>query len=169
MIRSFNANKPFDRFTLEQIAGDLLPDATDETRIATAFHRNTMTNSEGGTNDEEFRSAAIVDRVNTTMAVWMGTTIACAQCHDHKYDPLSQADFFRLYAFFNNTQDADRNDESPTFPIESAEQKRRKAELKAEIESLERTLETPTPETIAGQACWEKAFEVGLDWSDAPA
>ncbi len=142
-IRSFNANKPFDRFTLEQIAGDLLPDATDETRIATAFHRNTMTNSEGGTNDEEFRSAAVVDRVNTTMAVWMGTTIACAQCHDHKYDPLSQADFFRLYAFFNNTQDADRNDEGPTLPIESAERKRRKAGLKSEIEAAERAVRAP--------------------------
>ena len=99
-----------------------------------------MTNNEGGTNDEEFRNAAIVDRVNTTMAVWMGTTIACAQCHDHKFDPLSQADFFRLFAFFNNTQDADRGDESPTLPIESPEQKRRKSELKAEIEGLEKTL-----------------------------
>ena len=143
VIRSFNANKPFDRMTLEQIAGDLLPDATDETRIATAFHRNTMTNSEGGTNDEEFRSAAVVDRVNTTMAVWMGTTIACAQCHDHKYDPLSQADFFRLYAFFNNTRDADRNDEGPTLPVESTEQKRRKAELEGEIGRVERALKSP--------------------------
>jgi hypothetical protein len=164
VIRSFNANKPFDRMTLEQIAGDLLPDASDETRIATAFHRNTMTNSEGGTNDEEFRSAAIVDRVNTTMAVWMGTTIACAQCHDHKFDPLSQADFFRVYAFLNNTEDADRNDEAPTLPIESAEQKRRKSELKEQIERLERALSTPSPETDAGQGRWEKGFDVELDW-----
>jgi Protein of unknown function (DUF1553)/Protein of unknown function (DUF1549)/Planctomycete cytochrome C len=164
VIRSFNANKPFDRFTLEQIAGDLLPDATDETRIATAFHRNTMTNNEGGTNDEEFRNAAIVDRVNTTMAVWMGTTIACAQCHDHKYDPLAQADFFRLFAFLNNTQDADRGDESPTLPVESDDQKRRKSELKEQIEKLERTLETPTPETSASLARWVKGFDVELDW-----
>jgi Protein of unknown function (DUF1553)/Protein of unknown function (DUF1549)/Planctomycete cytochrome C/F5/8 type C domain len=164
VIRSFNANKPFDRFTVEQIAGDLLPDASDETRIATAFHRNTMTNNEGGTNDEEFRNAAIVDRVNTTMAVWMGTTIACAQCHDHKYDPLSQADFFRLFAFFNNTQDADKSDESPTLPVESAEQKRRKVELKEQIERLERTIETPTPETSTSLARWSKGFDVELDW-----
>ena len=164
VIRSFNANKPFDRFTIEQIAGDLLPDASDETRIATAFHRNTMTNNEGGTNDEEFRNAAIVDRVNTTMAVWMGTTIACAQCHDHKYDPLSQADFFRLFAFLNNTQDADKGDESPTLPVESLEQKRRKVELKEQIEKLERTIETPTPETSASVVRWAKGFDVELDW-----
>jgi hypothetical protein len=167
VIRSFNANKPFDRFTIEQIAGDLLPDASDETRIATAFHRNTMTNNEGGTVDEEFRNAAIVDRVNTTMAVWMGTTIACAQCHDHKYDPLSQADFFRLFAFFNNTQDADKGDESPTMAVESDERKRRKGELKAEIERLERTLETPTPETEASFVAWQAKFDVDLDWQAA--
>jgi hypothetical protein len=141
VIRSFNTNKPFDRFTLEQIAGDLLPDATDETRVATAFHRNTMTNNEGGTNDEEFRNAAIVDRVNTTMAVWMGTTIACAQCHDHKYDPLSQADFFRVFAFFNNTQDADRGDESPTLGLSSQAHDQKKAELKAEADRLRVTLQ----------------------------
>ncbi len=166
VIRSFNANKPFDRFTLEQLAGDLLPDATDETRIATAFHRNTTTNNEGGTVDEEFRNAAIVDRVNTTMAVWMGTTIACAQCHDHKFDPLSQADFFRLFAFFNNTQDADRGDESPTLAVESTEQKRKRAELKARIESLEKTLETPTPETDASLARWRNNLEAPLAWKD---
>jgi hypothetical protein len=164
VIRSFNANKPFDRFTLEQIAGDLLPDATDETRIATAFHRNTMTNSEGGTVDEEFRNAAVVDRVNTTMAVWMGTTIACAQCHDHKFDPLSQADFFRLFAFFNNTQDSDKGDESPTLPVVSDERKRLRGEIEGKIGGLERTLKTPTPETLAGLARWEKGFDVELDW-----
>src|SRR5262249_24130014 len=90
VIRSLNANKPFDQFTLEQVAGDLLPNPTEEQLVATAFHRNTLTNNEGGTNDEEFRNVAVVDRVNTTMAVWMGTSMACAQCHDHKYDPLSQ-------------------------------------------------------------------------------
>src|SRR6185503_4533370 len=104
VIDSFNADKPFDRFTLEQIAGDLLPDAREEQLVATAFHRNTQTNNEGGTNDEEYRNVAVVDRVNTTMAVWMGTTIACAQCHNHKYDPISQEEYFRFFAFFNNTE-----------------------------------------------------------------
>ena len=89
VIRSLNANKPFDQFTIEQIAGDLLPDPSEDQLIATAFHRNTLTNNEGGTNDEEYRNVAIVDRVNTTFAVWMGTTIACAQCHTHKFDPIS--------------------------------------------------------------------------------
>ena len=91
VIRAFNENKPFDQFTIEQIAGDLLPNPSDDQLIATAFHRNTLTNSEGGTQREEFRNAAVVDRVNTTMAVWMGTTMACAQCHNHKFDPISSA------------------------------------------------------------------------------
>src|SRR5262249_45490021 len=98
VIPPFNATLPFDPFTIEQIAGDLLPVPTPDQIIATAFHRNTMTNNEGGTSDEEFRNVAVVDRVNTTMAVWMGTTIACAQCHDHKYDPIAQEDYFRLFA-----------------------------------------------------------------------
>ena len=96
MVRAFDANMPFDEFTLRQIAGDLLPSATLDDKVATGFHRNTLTNSEGGTIDEEFRTVAIVDRVNTTMAVWMGTTIACAQCHTHKYDPLSQDEYFQI-------------------------------------------------------------------------
>ena len=79
VIKSFNANKPFDQFTIEQLAGDLLPNPMAEQLIAPAFHRNTLTNNEGGTNDEEFRNVAVVDRVNTTMAVWMGTSMACAQ------------------------------------------------------------------------------------------
>ena len=95
VIKALNANKPFDQFTIEQIAGDLLPNPTAEQLIATAFHRNTLTNNEGGTNDEEFRNVAIVDRVNTTMAVWMGTTMACAQCHTHKYDPITQEEYFK--------------------------------------------------------------------------
>ena len=117
VIRAYNRNLPFDRFTVEQLAGDLLPDATDDSRIATAFHRNTMTNNEGGTSDEEFRNVAVVDRVNTTLTVWMGTSLACAQCHTHKYDPITQTEYFALFAFFNNTADADRSDESPTLPV----------------------------------------------------
>ena len=103
VIRSFNNNMPFDQFTIEQLAGDLLEDPTEDQLIATAFHRNTLTNTEGGTIDEEFRSAAVVDRTNTTMAVWMGTTMACAQCHTHKYDPITQDEYFQFYAFFNST------------------------------------------------------------------
>ena len=108
VIRAFNRDMPFDQFTIEQIAGDLLPNATLDQRIATGFHRNTMINTEGGIDDEEFRVAAVVDRVNTTMQVWMGTTLACAQCHDHKYDPFTQKEYFQLFAFFNNTADGGR-------------------------------------------------------------
>src|SRR5262245_33689693 len=133
VIRALNASKPFDQVTIEQLAGDLLPDPTEEQLVATAFHRNTMTNNEGGTNDEEYRNVALVDRVNTTMAVWMGTTMACAQCHDHKYDPLTQTDYFRLFAILNNTEDADRGDESPVFTIYSKEQKQQREQWQTEI------------------------------------
>ena len=89
LIDAFNEDKPYDQFLIEQLAGDLLPDATDEQFIATAFHRNTMTNDEGGTDNEEFRTAAVMDRVNTTWEALMGTTFACVQCHSHPYDPLA--------------------------------------------------------------------------------
>ncbi|MBP87669.1 MAG: hypothetical protein CMJ64_13255 [Planctomycetaceae bacterium] len=155
VIRSLNANKPFDQFTIEQIAGDLLPSPTDEQLIATAFHRNTLTNNEGGTNDEEFRNVAIVDRVNTTMAVWMGTTIACAQCHNHKYDPISQEEYFQLFTFFNNTEDADRRDESPFVQAWSESQQKQKAELGEKVVALKAKLNATTPELQATQAKWE--------------
>ena len=108
VIRALNVNMPFDQFTIEQNAGDLLPNPTDDQLIATAFHRNTMTQNEGGTDDEEFRNAAIIDRVNTTFAVFMGTTMACAQCHTHKYDPLTISEYFQFYAFLNQSADSDK-------------------------------------------------------------
>jgi hypothetical protein len=137
VVRAFDANMPFDEFTVRQIAGDLLPEATVDDRIATAFHRNTLTNNEGGTIDEEYRTVAVIDRVNTTMSTWMGTTMACAQCHDHKYDPLSQKEYFQFYAILNNTADADRRDESPLveIPWEPVDGPRRK--LEAEIADIE--------------------------------
>jgi hypothetical protein len=140
VIKAFNENKPFDRFTVEQIAGDLLPNPSDDQLVATAFHRNTLTNNEGGTNDEEFRNVAVVDRVNTTFTVWMGTSIACAQCHTHKYDPIKQKEFFGVFAFFNNTADADKADESPTLPFWTGELKAKKAKLEAEVTAFEAKL-----------------------------
>src|SRR3954454_7610488 len=138
VIKSYNANKPFDQFTIEQIAGDLLPNPTEEQIIATAFHRNTMTNNEGGTNDEEFRSVAVVDRVNTTMTTWMGTSIACCQCHNHKYDPITQKEYFGLYAILNNTADADKSDESPVHSFYSEAQKKQRAAWEAEVAAIEK-------------------------------
>ncbi|WP_206352071.1 PSD1 and planctomycete cytochrome C domain-containing protein [Tautonia rosea] len=157
VIDAFNANKPFDQFTLEQMAGDLLPEPTEDQLIATAFHRNTMTNSEGGTDDEEFRSAAVVDRVNTTMTVWMGTSMACAQCHTHKYDPISQVDYFRLYAILNNTADADLRDEAPLLPLFTDEQLAHKADWETEAAILRETLDNLTPELEQAQQDWERA------------
>ena len=137
VVRAFDANMPFDQFTIRQLAGDLLPDTTLDDRVATAFHRNTLTNNEGGTIDEEFRTVAVIDRVNTTMSTWMGTTMACAQCHDHKYDPLSQKEYFQLYAILNNTADADRRDESPTVRIPWEPIDIQRAAIEEEIAAIE--------------------------------
>lgn len=164
VVRSFNENKPFDQFTLEQIAGDLLPHPTEEQLIATGFHRNTQTNNEGGTSDEEFRNVAVVDRVNTTYAVFMATTMGCAQCHDHKYDPITQVDYFRSFAILNNTADADRSDESPVLALFTPEQKKEKREWEADIRQLEKVLQTPTPALAAAQVNWEHDFNKELVW-----
>ncbi|CAN5332064.1 PSD1 and planctomycete cytochrome C domain-containing protein [soil metagenome] len=165
VIKSLNANKPFDQFTIEQIAGDLLPNPTEEQLIATAFHRNTLTNNEGGTIDEEFRNVAVVDRVGTTMAVWMGTTMACAQCHNHKYDPITQEEFFRFFAFFNNTQDADRTDESPLLSTYTNDQKTRRQHLQKEIAAARADLVLPRNELVSAQARWEESFPHTLQWN----
>lgn len=105
VIRAMERDQPFDAFSIEQLAGDLLPDATREQRLATGFHRNTQVNQEGGAKDEENRLLAVVDRVDTTGAVWLGTTVGCARCHDHKLDPISQREYYELFAFFDSTTD----------------------------------------------------------------
>ena len=117
VVRALNENMPFDEFTVQQLAGDLLPEPTDDQFIATGFHRNTMNNTEGGTDDEEFRDEAVKDRIATTGQVWMGLTVGCAQCHSHKYDPISHEEYYSLYAFFNQTEDADTNDDSPKLTV----------------------------------------------------
>lgn len=126
VIRAFNSDMPYDQFTIEQLAGDLLPDATMDQRLATAFHRNTQTNTEGGTDDEEFRVAAVIDRVSTTWTTWQATTFACVQCHSHPYDPIAHEEFYKFYAFFNSTEDHDQDDDFPRLkfpadPVKSAE------------------------------------------------
>ncbi|MEZ6141358.1 MAG: DUF1553 domain-containing protein [Zavarzinella sp.] len=117
VIRALNDNLPYDQLTTWQLAGDLLPEPSMAQRVATAFHRNTMTNTEGGTDDEEFRIAAVKDRVDTTFQVWMGLSVGCAKCHNHKFDPVSQKEYYQLFAIFNQTADADRGDESPLMPV----------------------------------------------------
>jgi len=123
VIRSLNEDMPFDQFTVEQLAGDLLPNPSEAQLIATAFHRNTMNNDEGGTEDEEFRVAAVLDRVSTTFEVWQSTTMACVQCHSHPYDPFRHEEFFQVKAFFNNSRDEDTHDEEPKLRIYTEEEK----------------------------------------------
>ncbi len=158
VIQALNADMPFDEFTIEQLAGDMLPDATQDQKVATGFHRNTMTNTEGGTDDEEFRFEAMIDRVNTTWAVWMGSTMACAQCHNHKYDPFSAKEYYQFMAFLNNTADADKDDERPTMKIFGRGQEQHLAELKDKAKAAQKALDQAKekPEIATARAKWER-------------
>lgn len=133
VIRSLNDDLPFDRFTIEQLAGDLLPNPSREQLIATGFHRNTLINEEGGTDDEQFRVESVIDRVNTTGIVWLGVTIGCAQCHTHKFDPISHHDYYRMFAFFNNCEDA--NTRPPTLSIAKPEEQEKLDELDKQVDA----------------------------------
>jgi mono/diheme cytochrome c family protein len=163
VINAFNRDMPFDQFTIEQFAGDLLPNATQDQKVATGFHRNTMVNTEGGTDDEEFRVAALVDRVNTTMEVWMGTTMGCCQCHNHKFDPFSQKEFYQLLAFFNGTADQGRSNE-PSMPVYTPEQAAKQKLIQAEIARLTAALDAQTPQLAEAQAKWEQSVASSAAW-----
>ncbi|MBL8207295.1 MAG: DUF1549 domain-containing protein [Blastocatellia bacterium] len=115
VIQALNEDKPFDRFTIEQLAGDLLPTQTKSQLVATGFHRNTVINEEGGVDPEQARVEQVMDRVNTTGAVWLGLTVGCAQCHSHKFDPISHKEYYQLLAFFNSTMDV--NNPGPVVPV----------------------------------------------------
>ncbi|MBK6282178.1 MAG: DUF1549 domain-containing protein [Draconibacterium sp.] len=130
LINAFNSDEPYNEFLTDQIAGDLFPNPTDDKLIATAFHRNTMTNDEGGTDNEEFRVAAVIDRVNTTWEVTMGTTFSCVQCHSHPYDPFKHEDYYRFMAFFNNSRDEDTFDDYPVLRHFEKEDSTKLVELK---------------------------------------
>ncbi len=158
VIEALNDDMPFDQFTVEQLAGDLLPDPTNNQLVATAFHRNTMTNDEGGTDDEEFRVAAVKDRVDTTVQVWMGLTMGCAKCHSHKYDPITQQDYYKFYALFNQTQDADRGDDAPTIASPSKEQAADIAKLENQIQSLTEQLNKESTEPKQANEAVQKAL-----------
>ena len=151
VIDALNRDLPFNQFTLEQIAGDLLPNATMDQRIATGFHRNTMTNEEGGTDPEEARWETLIDRVNTTSAVWLGTTFACAQCHNHKYDPFTQKEFYQFLAFFESC-------EEPKIELLTNEQLAQRKELRAKIGREEDALKKASlPEHVA------KALKIAIE------
>ncbi len=142
VIEAFNRNLPFDQFTIEQLAGDLLPNPTTQQRIATGFHRNTMVNFEGGADPAEYLSKYIVDRVTTTATVFLGTTLACTECHDHKYDPFTQREFYQLYAYFNNVPekglDGNKSNPVPSIRVPLESQTERLGELDAKRAEVER-------------------------------
>lgn len=168
VINALNDNMPLDQFTIEQLAGDLLPNATHSQLVATAFHRNTLTNNEGGTNDEEFRNVAVVDRVNTTMAVWMGVTMGCAQCHTHKYDPLTHAEYFQLFDIFNQSQDADRRDESPFIELFTEDQLQLKRQHENRLIEIEAALSAPDEASRSQFDTWRAGLVVPR-WQALPA
>jgi hypothetical protein len=154
VIKALNKNQPFDQFAVEQLAGDLLPNATEDQVIATAFHRNTMTQNEGGTSDEEFRNAAVIDRVNTTYAVFMGTTMACAQCHTHKYDPITITEYFQSYAFLNQSADSDKRDEAPLHEIYPPGVKAQREQWMKDSAAAEAIFKKSDPAWLAGFDEW---------------
>ena len=159
VIGAFNENMPFDRFTVEQLAGDLLPDATDASRIASGFNRNHMNTHEGGTIEEEYLVEYAADRVATTSQAWLGLTMGCARCHDHKYDPISQREYYQFFAYFNSISDRGNDGDGgknsvPFIPVFSEEQQLRLAALEAEEDRLSEALEAETPAAAARLAAW---------------
>jgi hypothetical protein len=140
VIDAFNQNMPFDEFTIDQVAGDLRPNATLDQRIASGFNRNHMINFEGGAIPQEYHTAYIIDRVNTTGTVWLGLTVGCAQCHDHKFDPITQREFYQLYAFFHNVPekglDGNQGNAAPVLPLPTPEQAARQRVVDAQITAL---------------------------------
>ena len=159
VIEAFNKNMPFDQFTIEQLAGDLLPEPTLEQQIATGFNRCHVTTSEGGSIDEEYYVQYAIDRADTTSTVWMGLTVGCAQCHDHKYDPITQKEFYQLYAYFNNiterAMDGNRKDSPPVVKLPTPEQEAELAAFDAQIAELDAQTKAPIPEIDATQIAWE--------------
>lgn len=159
VVDAINADMPFDRFTLEQLAGDMLDGKQREQLVATGFHRNTLINEEGGTDKEQFRVESIVDRVNTTGTVFLGLTIGCAQCHNHKYDPISQREYYDLFAIFNNCDE-------PEIPVPNADQSAALAEIDRQIAAIEKPLAEHDARFLAGLPAWSKqiAADSGDPW-----
>jgi hypothetical protein len=167
VIDAFNRDMPFDQFTIDQIAGDLIQHATDEQKIGTGFLRNSMFNEEGGVDQEEALWQTILDRVNTVATVWLGTTLGCAECHDHKYDPFTQRDYYRFFAFFNNTDYHFEGDPKvseqkliePKLELPTPEQNAKRREIDEQILELRRQINADRPELEAEQMAWEEAIK----------
>ena len=162
VIDAFNQNMPFDQFTIEQLAGDLLPNPSLEQRIATGFNRNHRGNAEGGIIPEEFAVEYVVDRVETTATVWLGLTAMCARCHNHKYDPIAQKDFYQLYAFFNNIPEKGRavkfGNSPPYLVSPTRDQQRELANLEHRLAAAESTWTSFHDHIVSAQAVWERGM-----------
>jgi mono/diheme cytochrome c family protein len=156
VIGALNKDLPIDRFIVDQLAGDLLPKAGVADKVATGFHRNTPTNQEGGIDIEMFRVESVIDRVNTTGTVFLGLTVGCCQCHDHKYDPISQREYYRLFAFFNNCDE-------PTLSLPTAAEKKRIAEHQAKIVALEKELKGVDGTSDEKMFAWHARLEADLE------
>jgi hypothetical protein len=156
VVRAFNSDMPFDQFTIEQLAGDLLPDATADQRLATAFHRNTQCNTEGGTDDEEFRVAAVLDRVSTTWTTWQASTFGCVQCHDHPYDPITHHEFYQFAAFFNQSLDCDQDNDFPRMKLANDAARRDEAStLETRLRTLREKLNRDGHPLVTTTSDWQ--------------
>ena len=157
VIKSFNDNKRFDRFTIEQIAGDLMPDANQETRIGSAFNRLLLSTEEGGAQAKDYEQRMLTDRVRAVSAAWMGQTIGCAQCHDHKFDPITSRDFYTLGAFFADIEEPILGPREPGMMILDEQAQQSLAALTQKITDLKADFAKPSPELAAGQSAWEQS------------
>jgi mono/diheme cytochrome c family protein len=157
VINAFNRNQPFDQFTIDQLAGDLVPNPTLEQKIATGFNRNTKVNDEGGGDAEEYRTKAVKDRVATLGTAWLGLTLACAECHTHKYDPITHEDYYRLYAFFNNSTDAGNYSVGPNVEVPKPDLSQTEGFVRARLEQARKELANAEAKLAAEQAKWEKS------------
>jgi len=170
-IEAFNANMPFDQFTVEQLAGDLLPDATQGQRTATGFNRNQRGNSEGGIIPEEYLLEYAVDRVEATSTVWLGLTLGCARCHDHKFDPFTQREFYQVLAYFNNVPELGRvrkrGNSPPLILAPTDEQRQQMEQLDRSLAESQAALAALEPEIASAQAAWEAKFDASssADWN----
>ncbi len=165
VVQAYNQDLGYDQFTLKQLAGDLLENPTQSDLIATGFHRNTMVNDEGGTDAEEFRVAAVQDRTDTTATVWLGSTIGCAQCHNHKYDPFTQRDYYQLYAFFDQTMDGGKATR-PTMDVETAAMAGERERIHEKIAVLQASFPKGPPRAFEWvKATHPKASELSGDWT----
>jgi len=163
VIDAYNNNMPFDQFTIEQIAGDMLPGATLDQKIASGFNRNHRGNGEGGIIPEEYAAEYVVDRVDTTFTVWLGLTVGCSRCHDHKFDPISQREFYQAFAYFNNVPEFGRavkyGNSPPMIKTPTAPQQQQLQQLDARLADEEIAFGRMLPDVVAGQTEWEKTLD----------